>query len=175
MSKYISTALLLACGLLAASFVHAQSDTRRPVDLKVFVAPLEGPDADLINSIRVKLIRDFEKNGISVTETKEDADAILTGSGLMRSSFPTSLGHRPTLRIRASMRLVNKNGVALWAADVSSSRYAVSESSSFVEKVTEKVSAALSEESKRRNSEPIVQKINDGGQRTPVLPNLTIQ
>ena len=105
-------------------------------------------------------MKDFEKHGISVTETKEDADAILTGSGLMQSSFPTSIGHRPTLRIHASMRLVNKNGVALWAADVSSSRYAVSESSSFFERVTEKVAEALSEESKRKNSEPVVQRIN---------------
>jgi hypothetical protein len=59
------------------------------------------------------------------------------------------------------MRLVNKNGVALWAADVSSSRYAVSESSSFVEKVTEKVAAALSEESKRKSSEPVVQRVHE--------------
>ena len=159
MRKYVHAALLLACGVFGAAFVHAQADKQQSNDLNVFVAPLEGPDTDLAKSIRTKLIRDFEKHGISVTETKEDADAILTGSGLMQSSFPTSLGHRPTIRIRASLRLVNKNGVALWAADVSSSRYAVSESSSFVEKVTEEVAGALAEESKRRNSEPVVQRI----------------
>jgi hypothetical protein len=159
MRKFVRATFLLACGVFGAAFVHAQAEMRQHIELKLFVAPLEGPDADLVKSIRTKLIKDFEKHGISVTETKEDADAILTGSGLMQSSFPTSLGHRPTIRIRASMRLVNKNGVALWAADVSSSRYAVSESSSFVEKVTEKVAGALAEESKRRNSEPVVQRI----------------
>jgi hypothetical protein len=161
MRKFVCAAFLLACGVFGAAFVHAQAEMQQRNDLKVFVAPLEGPDADLVKSIRTKLIKDFEKHGISVTETKEDADAILTGSGLMQSTFPTSLGHRTTLRIRASMRLVNKNGVALWAADVSSSRYAVSESSSFVEKVTEKVAAALSEESKRKSSEPVVQRVHE--------------
>jgi len=160
MRKFVCAAFLLACGAFGAAFVPAQSERQQTIDLKVFVAPLAGPDADLVKSIRTKLMKDFEKHGISVTETKEDADAILTGSGLMQSSFPTSIGHRPTLRIHASMRLVNKNGVALWAADVSSSRYAVSESSSFFERVTEKVAEALSEESKRKNSEPVVQRIN---------------
>ncbi|MFZ1085566.1 MAG: hypothetical protein WAN35_11415 [Terracidiphilus sp.] len=159
MTKFICVAFLLACGVFGTVFIHAQSEEQETRDLKVFIAPLSGPDADLVNSIRAKLIRDFEKHGISVTETRENADAILSGSGLMQSTFATSLGHRPTMRIHASMRLVNKNGVALWAADVSSSRYAVSESSSFVEKVTEKVAEALSEESKRRNSEPVVQRI----------------
>jgi len=159
MRKLIRATLLLACGVFGAALVHAQAEMQQPNDLKVFIAPLAGPDADLVKSIQAKLIRDFEKQGILVTEIKENADVILTGTGVMQSNFATSLGHRPRYRIRGSMRLVNKNGVALWTADVSSSPYAVSESSSFVEKVTEKVAAALSEESKRRNSEPAVQRI----------------
>jgi hypothetical protein len=157
MRKFVYALLLLSCGTFATALLPAQSATRQTIDLKVFVSPLQGPDAELAKSIRAKLIGDLEKHGVSVTESKENADAILTGSGLMQSSFATSIGHRPTLRIHASMRLVNMNGVALWAEDVSSSRYAVSESSSFVEKVTAKVAVALSEESKRRSSEPVAQ------------------
>jgi hypothetical protein len=53
--------------------------------------------------------------------------------------------------------LVNKNGVTLWAGDVSSGSLAISKSASFVEKVTSKVAVALAEESKRRSSEPTAQ------------------
>jgi len=158
MRKIVPVLLLLACGIFAVAMLPAQIATHETMDLKLYVSPLEGPDAELAKSIRGKLIGNLEKHGISITESKENADAILSGSGLMQSSFATSIGHRPTLRIHASMRLVNKNGVALWAEDVSSSRYAVSESSSFVEKVTSKVADALAEESKRRSSEPIAQR-----------------
>ena len=122
MRKFVHTTLLFACGILAAYPLNAQSEMPQSNQLTVFVSPLQGSDAELAKSIREKLIRDFEKHGILVTESQESADAILTGSGLMQSSFATSLGHRPTLRIHASMRLVNRNGVALWIVDVSSSR-----------------------------------------------------
>ena len=159
MRLFVRATILLACGVFAGAFVHAQTEKHQTNDLMLYIAPLEGPDAELVDSIRVKLIRDLEKRGISVTETREDADAILTASGVMRSSIPTRPGRRPKTCIRGTMRLVNKNGVALWAAYVSSSWYAVNESSSFAENVTEKVATALSEESKRRNSEPAAQRI----------------
>lgn len=161
MKRFVYAAFLLSCGVFASAFAQAQPEVKQPVELKVFIAPMEGPDANLLQSIRAMLIKDFEKHGISVTEDKENADAILSGSDLMQSNFPTSLGHHPTIRIRGSMRLVNKNGVALWAADVSSSRYAINESSSFVDKVTEKVAGALAEESKRKSNEPTVQRIEE--------------
>ena len=161
MRKFVHVTALLVCGVFAAMPLNAQSEKQQYNDLKVYVSPLQGSDAELAKSIREKLIRDFEKHGILVTESSEYANAILTGSGLMQSSFATSVGHRPTLRIRASMRLVNKNGVALWAEDVFSSRYAVSESASFVGKITGKVVDAMAEESKRRSSEPVAQRIKE--------------
>jgi len=157
MRKLIPAFLLLACGIFATALLPAQTEIREPVNLRLFVGPLAGPDAELVKSIRAKLIGDIEKHGIIVTGSKEDADVILTGSGLMQAA--TNFRGRPHIHILASMRLVNKNGVALWAGDVSSGSFAISESASFVEKVTEKVAFALSEESKRRNSEPVAQKI----------------
>lgn len=156
MRKLIPAFLLLACGILAAALLPAQTETREPVNLRLFIGPLKGPDAELVKSSRAKLIGDLEKHGIFVTGSKEDADAILTGSGLMQAA--TNFRGRPHIHILASMRLVNKNGVALWAGDVSSGSFAFSKSASFVEIVTGKVVDAMAEESKRRSSEPIAQR-----------------
>jgi hypothetical protein len=158
MRKYLHAVLLLSCGILAAALLPAQIATREPVNLKLFVSPLVGPDADLVKSVRAKLIGNLEKQGISVTGSKEDADAILNGSGIMQTA--TNFRGRPQIHVLGSMRLVNKNGVALWAGDVSSGSFAISESASFVEIVTKKVAGALAEESKRRNSEPVAQTIS---------------
>jgi len=156
MRKLGCAIMLLTCGIFAAALLPAQTTTRPSVELKVFVKPLEGPDAGLAKSVRAKLIGNLEKHGVSITESKENADAILGGSGLMQAA--TNFRGRPHIHVLATMRLVNKNGVALWAGDVSSGSFAINESASFVEKVTEKVAGALAEESKRRSSEPIAQR-----------------
>jgi hypothetical protein len=153
MRKFVPAFLLLNCGIFAAALLPAQTAEREPVNLKLFVSPLAGPDAELAKSVRAKLIGNLEKHGISITESKENADAILSGTGLMQAA--TNFRGRPHIHVLGSMRLVNKNGVALWAGDVSSGSFAISESASFVEKVTEKVVSALAEESKRRSSEPV--------------------
>lgn len=158
MRKFLTVLLMLSCGIFATA-LSAQIAERQPVILNLYVSPIEGPDAELAKSIRGKLIDDLAKHGIALAESKENADAILTGSKLMQNSFPTKLGHRSILHIHATMRLVNKNGVALLAEDISSSRFAVSESASFVDRVTDKVLAVLAEESKRRNSEPVAETV----------------
>ncbi|MGA2887779.1 MAG: hypothetical protein ABSE51_06985 [Terracidiphilus sp.] len=157
MRKFVHALLLLTCGIFAAALLLAQTTAQQSNDLRVFVRPLEGSDAELAKSVGKKLIHELEKHSISVTESKDDADAILTGSGLMQTSRKHSYGSHPAVCIRGSVRLVNKNGVTLWTEDVSSSRYAVNETSSFVDRVTDGVAKALSEESKRRSSEPVAQ------------------
>ena len=155
MSKFVHAILLLSCGVFA-TVLPAQTAMHQPMELRVYLSTLQGPDAELVKSIRAKLIGDIEKHGIIVTGSKEDADAILSGTGLMQAA--TNFRGRPHIHVLGSMRLVNKNGVALWAGDVSSGSFALNESASFVEKVTEKVAGALAEESKRRSSEPIAQR-----------------
>jgi len=155
MRKSLRVALLFCCGLLAIAPLSARSQSPH---LNLYVQPLQSADADLAKSVREKLIVEFEKRGISVVESGEGADAILSASGLVESTSPTSLGHRPSIRIRAGMRLVNRNGVAIWASDVASARFAVSRTASFVDKAAEGVVAALTLESKRRASEPASQK-----------------
>lgn len=156
MRKFGCAIMLLTCGIFAAALLPAQTAKQPSVKLKVFVKPLEGPDAELAKSVRAKLIGNLEKHGVLITESKENADAILGGSGLMQAA--TNFRGRPHIHVLGSMRLVNKNGVTLWAGDVSSGSLAISESASFVEKVTSKVAVALAEESKRRSSEPTAQR-----------------
>lgn len=159
MRKFVRNLLLLLSAIAATAMLEAQNATPQASDLRVYVAPLQGEDADLAKTVTEKLIGFLKKRGVSVSESREEADAVLSGSGLIQSTFGTSFSRRPSYRIRAIMRLVNKRGVILWAADVSSSRYAVSESSSFADKAAKSVSDALSEESKRKNSEPALQRV----------------
>jgi len=163
MCKLVQTAFLCAVAVLAPALVQAQfAQFAEPHDrlLKVYVKPMQASDPDLAKSVREKLIVELEKRDVAVTESEEGADAILTGTGLVQSSFPASLFHRSGMRfrIRAGMRLVNKRGTALWASDVSSSRYAVSETASFVDRAAKGAVDALAEESRRRSSEPAAQK-----------------
>jgi hypothetical protein len=151
MRKLVYATLLLTCGI-GASLLPAQTAMQEPMEMRVVLGPLRGADAERVKSIREKLIADLEKHGVIITDEQADADAILTGSGLMQAA--TNFRGRPQIHLLASMRLVNKNGVAIWAGDVSSGSLAFSQSASFVEKVTDKVVDALAEESKRRSSEP---------------------
>ena len=113
MRKLVRATLLLMCGILGGALLHAQSVSHHSTNLKVYVEPLNGSNADLDRSIRSRLIDDFVRHGIFVVESEESADAILTGSALTQSTFGTSIGRRPNMRIRGSMRLFNSKGVAL--------------------------------------------------------------
>lgn len=158
MRRFVVAGLLMIGGVLAAIPLHAQIASHPRGEMNVYVAPLEGPDATLAETVRTKLVKELEKHGITVVDQKDSSCAVLTGSDLMQSSFATSwLGHHPTMRIRASLRLVNKNGVTLWAGDVSSGRYAVSETGSFVDNAAGKIATALSAERRRERSEPVAQ------------------
>ncbi len=136
MRKYVA-ALALICGMFGVA-VHAQT-THQP---KVFVNPLEGPDKALADMVSAKLISHLVKHGIAVTESVDDADAVLNCSGLVETSV-SDQGHT-RVRIQAGVRLVDKDGNVLWADDVASSRYATSASSSFAENVAKGLEQALS-------------------------------
>jgi len=158
MRKIITVLLLTICGFVAGRQLLAQDEARQPVILRVYVQPLEGPDADLVKSVRSKLVDELIKHGIVLSESAETADVVLSGRGVMQSAHSIRPGHHPFLRVRGSMRMVNKNGVAFWVADVSSSPAAVSESASFVERVGKGVTDALSAESKRLNGDAVAKK-----------------
>jgi hypothetical protein len=97
--------------------------------------------------LSAKLISHLVKRGVSVTESVDDADAVLSGSGLFQSSS-SDYGH-VRYRLQAGMRLVNKDGSVLWADDVSSSRFSESASSSFADNVAKSVAQALSQRAQK--------------------------
>ena len=67
---------------------------------------------EVANLITAKLISHLAKyHGISVVESEDKADAILTGSGLVQSTT-NAYGH-PTYHVKGAMRLDSKDGVVL--------------------------------------------------------------
>lgn len=90
MRKFVVAALLMIGGVLAAISLHAQTAAHPPSEMNVYVAPLEGTDATLADTVRIKLVKELKKRGIAVVDQKDSSCAVLTGSDLMRSSFATS-------------------------------------------------------------------------------------
>jgi hypothetical protein len=143
MLKVFIAVLLLISGISGPGLLVAQSVPPQSQGLRVYVSPLEGSDAGVDNMITAKLLSHLVKRGVSVTESVDDADAVLTGSGVIQTSL-SDYG-RVRYRLQAGMRLVNKGGDVLWADDVSSSRFSESASSSFADNVAKSVAQALSE------------------------------
>ena len=105
MRVYVAV-LMLICGLFGVA-LNAQA----PHAPKVFVNPLEGPDKALADMVSAKLISHLVKHGIAVTESVDDADAVLNCSGLIETSVGDE-GHT-RVRIQAGVRLVDKEGNVL--------------------------------------------------------------
>jgi hypothetical protein len=128
----------LAFFVVAAVFIASAADSPQVLLRRVktiYIARLEGQNKPVTDMLQAKLIAAVSKvQGIAVLEDEENADAILTGSGLLETGA-TEYGHT-RVRIQAGMRLVSKDGeVVLWADNIASSRFARSASSSFAENV----------------------------------------
>lgn len=140
MRKAIFATILFA--LTTASVLPAQQDAAATHSLRIFVTPMEGSDQPLADMITAKLISHLVKHGISVVDTPESADVVLTGAGMVQSSL-SEYGHTH-YRVHGGWRLVSKKDDAvIWADDVSSSRFATSASSSFADNVAKSVEDAL--------------------------------
>jgi len=141
MRKNLITTLLL---LIAGSMLlYGQSTVKRLQDVKtIYVLPLRGENTELANLINAKLISYLAKyRAISVVETADHADAILTGSGLIETT--TNPYGRPSPHVQAAMRLDSKDGVVLWGDDISNSPFAQSATSSFAENVASRLVKAI--------------------------------
>jgi hypothetical protein len=144
--KLVLTALLIS-GFFGTMNLVVQAAPPSSQGMKVFVTPFEGSNAAAVNMLSAKMISHLVKRGVAVTESVDDADAVLTGSGLFQTST-TEYGHM-RYRLQAGMRLVNKDGVVIWADDVSSSRFSESASSSFADNVAKGVAEALSQRAQK--------------------------
>jgi len=145
MRRLLLTLFAVTCGLTVS--LHAQHSVKRLQDVKtIYVAPLGGPDAELANLVSAKLVSYLAKHReISVVEVPDNADAVLTGTGRVESRNNANGG--VSYRVQAAMRLDNKDGLILWADDVSSSFFARSATSSFAENVAKKLLEAMFPES----------------------------
>src|SRR6266446_8680950 len=128
MQRHVCVTFLVLAGTM---LLGAQTSVQRLQDVKtIYVLPMDAHNTEFANLITAKLISHLAKyRGVSVVESEDNADAILTGSGLVQST-PNAYG-RPSYHVRGAMRLDNKDGVVLWADDVSNSPFARSASSSF--------------------------------------------
>jgi len=144
MRKLILASLLLT--VVGAAGLIAQTAPHGPSGFKVFVNPIEGPDKALANMLSAELISHLVKHGFAVVESVDGADTVLNCDGLIQTST-TDYGHT-RYRIHAAVRLVDKEGVVLWADDVASSRYGQSASSSFSENVAKSLEQALTTKTK---------------------------
>ena len=139
---------LLAILVLSFGLSVLQGQTGQAHSPKIYVAPLESTVQGLADMVRAKLISHLVKHGLTVVESEEKADAILTGDGLMQGST-NEYGHTH-YRLHAGMRLVSKAETVIWADDVASGRFAQSASSSFAENVAKSIEDALSAKSEKQ-------------------------
>lgn len=137
---------------LAAVFVTSAADSPQTLIKNVktiYVASLEGSNQPVTDMLRAKLISAVSKiPGIAVVEEEDNADAILTGSGLMAAPI-SEYGH-VHYRVQGGMRLISKEGeVVLWADNITNSRFARSASSSFADNVAKSLERVFADRQKK--------------------------
>jgi hypothetical protein len=148
MRRSVITMSVLVCINLGAVLLKAQEPAHQSQAVKVFVNPFEGPDKALNDMLNAKLIGHLVKHGIAVTESVDDATAVLNCSGVIQRS--TSEYGNPRILIQAGVRLVDKDGGVIWADDVVSSRYSHSASTSFAEIVAKNLEQALAARAQKK-------------------------
>jgi hypothetical protein len=148
--KYVLAAFCV--GVFATGLLNAQSVAPRLKDVKtIYVAPLGGDNPTVANMVTAKLISALAKiqiPGVSIVEDEDNADAILTGAGVVQTA--TTQSGSTHYVIQAGMRLVSKDGgVVLWADNITNSRYARSASSSFAENVAKSLARLFADAQKK--------------------------
>jgi len=121
----------------------AQSDVQHLQDVKrIYVVPIEGDNVALANLLSAKLVSYLAKQQrVTVVDSEEAADAVLVSAG--RLDTVTGPYGQLHYRLQGAVHLSSKDGVILWADDLTNSRFARSATSSFAEKVARKLSQAM--------------------------------
>ena len=140
--------LLLLCSL--GTLLVAQSEVQHLQDVKkIYVVPIEGDNVALANLLSAKLVSYLVKQQrVIVVDSEEAADAVLVSAGRLDTvNGPYGETH---YRLQGAVHLANKDGVILWADDLTNSRFARSATSSFAEKVARKLSQAMVEADRKQ-------------------------
>ena len=122
----------------------SQAKLTEPSKLKIYVGAVKG-DADLTRSIRSQLVDELARRGIALVASEEQADAVLSGFGVQRTARRFTILGKTTVLIviRGDIELTSRNGKKLWTSDVSSARWAFSETRSFASNAASRVDLAL--------------------------------
>lgn len=100
--------------------------------LKLHVGEVNG-DEDLVKSVRSQLVDELSKRGVALVASEEEADATLRAVGVHRTGTRFMIRTRPTVSIviRGDLQLIARDGRKVWTSDISSTRWAFSETASF--------------------------------------------
>ena len=149
--RYLQFLPTFFLGVALATAANSSPDQLAKIKT-IYVAPLEGQNQAITSMLREKLISTLTKiQGISIVDDEESADAVLTGTGVMEATT-SEYGH-PRFFIQGGVHLTSKNGgVIVWAANIASSRYARSASSSFAENVAKSLGRAFTDTQQKKGS-----------------------
>src|SRR5258708_3861938 len=133
--------LLVLCG--SALLLIAQPEVQRLQDVKkIFVAPVRGDNVAFANLLSAKLVSYLAKQRrVVVVDSEEASDAILIAAGRLDSAIGTY--GETYYHFQGAVHLASKDGVVLWADDLTNSRFARSATSSFAERVAKKLAQAM--------------------------------
>jgi hypothetical protein len=140
--------LLLLCSL--GTLLVAQSEVQHLQDVKkIYVVPVQGDNVALANLLSAKLVSYLAKQQrVTVVDSEEAADAVLVSTGRLDTvNGPYGEAH---YRLQGAVHLASKDGVILWADDLTNSRFARSATSSFAERVARKLSQAITEADRKQ-------------------------
>jgi len=142
--------LLALCGSASLLLAQSEVEVQRLQDVKkIFVAPVRGDNAALANLLGAKLVTYLAKQKrVVVVDSEEAADANLSVAGRLDST--TGSYGETYYHLQAAVHLSNKDGVILWAEDLSNSRFARSATSSFAERVAKKLAQAMLEADRKQ-------------------------
>jgi|GEM_PF-5492201 hypothetical protein len=140
---FLSAALFTT--LLPSKAAQPQALSGQP-RLKVFVGEVKG-DEDVSQSIRTRLVDELARRGVALVASQEQADVTLKGIGVHRTARRFMIRGQATVSvvIRGDVLLFTRGGRQLWNGDVSSTRWAFSETRSFAETASSRVASFLSQ------------------------------
>jgi len=144
--------VLFAVMLFVATLLSAQAPAAKQVH-KIYVGEFRNPDNPDVDRgfgefVRSKMISSLaqrcgsactvvETGGTSGDDDEAGSDGVLTGMLFVESNEY----HR--YRVQGAMRLVDKNGVVVWAATIYSSPFAKSATSSFCDNTAKRLMTFL--------------------------------
>ena len=136
-----SVVVFLLCLPTEACSQQVPSESSR---LKLYVGEVKG-DEDLVKSVRSQLVDQLAERGVALVASEEEADATLMCVGVKRTGTRLMFRSRPTVSIviRGDIQLISRDGRKLWTSDVSSTRWAFSETASFAEIAASRVAQKL--------------------------------